>query len=268
MKRKYPYHDDGEKNQIKEALSQECSSLSPSPGIKERIDERIRESQEETESMKHLSVKKVVIGVAAACLLLSGGAYAAGHATGLVSHSSLTGQYESYDGDMDKAEKKLGFNVLTVEGFDNGYGFRSMEVRDVQGIDDQRNEVYTYKDMTVYYEKAGCRDIYLDMCRPVEEEQRAKTADATKVCGDTTLYYDEYTYKFVPADYQKTPEDEANEQRDDYYISVGSDQVEIKVSQNVTWEIDGTHYNLAGFDTGLSADELLSMAEEIIQNGQ
>ena len=251
MKRKYPYHDDGEKNQIKEALSQECSSLSPSPGIKERIDERIRESQEETESMKHLSVKKVVIGVAAACLLLSGGAYAAGHATGLVSHSSLTGQYESYDGDMDKAEKKLGFNVLTV-----------------QGIDDQRNEVYTYKAMTVYYEKAGCRDIYLDMCRPVEEEQRAKTADATKVCGDTTLYYDEYTYKFVPADYQKTPEDEANEQRNDYFISAGSDEVEIHVSQGVTWKLDGTSYNLAGFDTGLSADEMLAMAEEIIRNGQ
>lgn len=268
MKKNYPYDDAMEKNQIKDALSQECSSLSPSPGIKDRIDERIRESQEETGSMKHLSVKKVVIGVAAACLLVSGGAYAAGHATALVSHSSLNGQYKSYDGDMAKAENKLGYNVLTVEGFENGYGFKSMEVMDVQGLDDKSNKVYTYKDMTVYYEKAGCEGIYLDMCRPVEDAPREKSPNATKVCGDTTLYYDEYTYKFVPVDYQMTPEDEANEQRDDYYISVGSDQVEIKVSQNVTWEIDGTHYNLAGFDTGLSADELLSMAEEIIQNGQ
>lgn len=268
MKKNYPYDDAMEKNQIKDALSQECSSLSPSPGIKDRIDERIRESQEETGSMKHFSIKKVVIGVAAACLLLSGGAYATGHATALMSRGSLSGQYKSYDGDMAKAENKLGYNVLTVEGFENGYSFKSMEVVDTMGLDETGNKVYTYKDMTIYYEKAGCPNIYVGMYKPVEDEQRTKTPDATKVCGNTTLYYDEYTYKFVPVDYQLTPEDEANEQRDDYYISVGSDQVEIQVSQDVSWEMDGTHYLLAGFDTGLSADELLSMAEEIIQNGK
>ena len=268
MKKRCPYDDALIKNQIKDALSQECSSLSPSHGMKDRIDEQIRRSQEETGQMKHLSIKKVVIGVAAACLLIPGGAYAAGHADYLIGHSCIGGQSKNYSGDMEKMETKLGYPVLTVESFDNGYCFKEMEVMDTEGRDDQRNEVYTYKDMTVYYEKAGCRDIYLDMCRPVEEEQRAKTADATKVCGDTTLYYDEYTYKFVPADYQKTPEDEANEQRNDYFISAGSDEVEIHVSQGVTWKLDGTSYNLAGFDTGLSADEMLAMAEEIIRNGQ
>ena len=55
--------------------------------MKDRIDEQIRRSQEETGQMKHLSIKKVVIGVAAACLLIPGGAYAAGHADYLIGHS-------------------------------------------------------------------------------------------------------------------------------------------------------------------------------------
>lgn len=269
MKKKYQFDDDFFKKQIKDALTQECNNITLSPSIKDGINKRIRNNQEEVMNMKHFNLKKVAIGVAAACLLIPGGVYAAGHATALVSHSTLGAQYKSYDGDMGKAEDKLGYDVQTVENFDNGYSFKAMEVTDVQGLDDNSNKLYTYKDMTIYYEKAGCPSIYLDMYRPVENYEQTKTPNATKACGDITLYYDEYTYKSVPADYELTAEDENNEQRDDYYISVGSDEVEINLSQGVTWETaDGTHYNLAGFDLGLSADEMFTMAEEIIENGQ
>lgn len=269
MKKKYQFDDDFFKKQIKDALTQECNNITLSPSIKDGIDERIRNNQEEVMNMKHFNLKKVAIGVAAACLLIPGGVYAAGHATALVSHSTLGAQYKSYDGDMGKAEDKLGYNVQTVEHFDNSYCFKEMEVLDVQGVDEDNNKLYTYKDMTIYYEKEECPRIYLDISRPVENDERTKTPNATKACGDITLYYDEYTYKSVPADYELTAEDENNEQRDDYYISVGSDEVEINLSQGVTWETaDGTHYNLAGFDLGLSADEMFTMAEEIIENGQ
>lgn len=267
MKKRYPYDDAQIKNQIKDALSQECRSLSPSPGMKDRIDEQIRRSQEETGQMKHFGIKKVVIGVAAACLLVPGGVYAAGHADYLISHSCIGGQSRDYGGDMGRMETKLGYPVLTVESFDNGYRFKEMEVSDTEGRDENNNKVYTYKDMTVYYEKQGCESMYLGICRPVESQTRTKTPDAAKACGDITLYYDEYTYKSVPVDYVMTPEDEANEQRDDYYISVGSDEVQIQISQGVTWEMDGVSYDLAGFDLGLGADEMFAMAEQIITNG-
>lgn len=267
MKKRCPYDDALIKNQIKDALSQECSSLSPSPGMKDRIDEQIRRSQEETGQMKHLSIKKVVIGVAAACLLIPGGAYAAGHADYLIGHSCIGGQSKNYSGDMEKMETKLGYPVLTVESFDNGYCFKEMEVMDTEGRDENNNKVYTYKDMTVYYGKQGCGSMYLGICKPVENQTRTKIPNATKACGDIMLYYDEYTYKSVPADYEMTPDDQANEQRDDYYISFGLDEVQIQISQGVTWEMDGVSYNLAGFDLGLSADEMFAMAEQIIENG-
>ena len=61
-----------------------------------------------------------------------------------------------------------------------------------------------------------------------------------------------------------TEEDKAGEARGDFYISVGSQEVEIHQNQTVTWDKDGVHYQLLGFDLSLNAEEMLDMAEEII----
>lgn len=249
---------------VKHALEVECQDVTASRNLKERIDEAILDSQKEAGTMKHLSVKKLVIGVAAACLLVGGGAYAAGHATGLVSGTSLSDTYKSYD-DIDKAQGKLGYEVDSIETFSNGYDFREMSVDDVDGVDDEGNKVYTYKEMTIHYEKDGENTLWLNSCKPVEEAVKDKTPDATAQCGDITLYYDEYTYKFVPVDYELTEEDKENEARDDYFISYGSDEVEIMQNKGVTWEKEGTYYSLSGFDLSMSSDEMFAMANEVIE---
>jgi hypothetical protein len=165
---------------------------------------------------------------------------------------------------MDKAQKKLGYAVDSVETFYNGYTFENMYVSDVDGWDEDGNKAYTYKEMLINYEKDGNHSLYLAICRPVEEEQKTKTPDATRTCGDITLSYDMYTYKFVPADYELTEEDIANQAKDNYYISYGSDEVEITQSTGVTWTKDGISYNLAGMDLDLTGDEMFDMAEEIL----
>lgn len=248
---------------IKSALETECQDITASRSLKERIDDEILNSQKEAGTMKHLSVKKLVIGVAAACLLVGGGAFASGHAVSFSNGISVWDNYKSYD-DMDKAQEKLGYPVDCVETFSNGYQFSEMSVDDVDAWDEDGNKAYTYKDMSIYYEKAGEPDMYLTIHKPVEAIEREKTPDATRGCGDVTLYYDEYTYKFVPLSYELTEEDKANDERDDYNISYGSDEVEIKQSKGVTWKKDGIFYNLAGFDLNLSADEMFDMAEQII----
>jgi hypothetical protein len=134
----------------------------------------------------------------------------------------------------------------------------------VDGWDEDGNKAYTYKEMLINYKKDGHHSLYLAICRPVEEEQKTKTPDATRNCGDITLSYDIYTYKFVPADYELTEEDIANEAKDNYYISYGSDEVEITQSAGVTWTKDGISYNLAGMDLDLTGDEMFDMAEEIL----
>lgn len=52
MKKKYQFDDDFFKKQIKDALTQECNSITLSPSIKDGIDERIRNNQEEVTNYK------------------------------------------------------------------------------------------------------------------------------------------------------------------------------------------------------------------------
>ena len=62
MKRRKNWED-----KIKDVLTFQCDGLTPSQDLKDRIDEKILTSQE-AESMKHLSAKKLIIGIAVWCL--------------------------------------------------------------------------------------------------------------------------------------------------------------------------------------------------------
>lgn len=248
---------------IKNALALECGSITPSRDLKDRIDREILESQKEAGNMKRFSMKKLVIGVAAGCLLLSGGVFAAGRVVSLSSHSYLGDAYKSY-GDMDKAQAKLGYPADTVEEFANGYRFDKMFVDDVNGTDEDGNVIYTFKDLQISYKKSGEQAVWLSAAKPVEQQVRKGAPEATRQVEGITLYYDETTYKFVPPSYELTEEDQANLERDDFTISYGTDEVEVQKSSNVTWEKDGVFYNLSGFDLNLSSDEMFDMAEEII----
>ena len=49
------------------------------------------------------------------------------------------------------------------------------------------------------------------------------------------------------------------------FLSYGSDEIEMKQYSYAKWEKDGVSYLLGGFDNGLSGDELIQIAAEIIQ---
>lgn len=249
---------------IKNVLALECGGVTPSRDLKDRIDREILESQKEAGNMKRFSMKKLVIGVAAGCLLVSGGVFAAGHVVSLSSHSYLWDAYRSY-GDIDKAQTELGYPVDTVEAFSNDYRFDKMFVDDVNGTDEDGNVIYTYKALNISYDKSGEPSMWLDVSKPVEQPRiRKGEAEAVRQAEGITLYYDTTTYKFVPPSYELTEEDQANLERDDFTISYGTDEVKVQQASNVRWEKDGVFYNLSGFDLNLSADEMLDMAEEII----
>lgn len=247
---------------IKDGLVLECDGITASCELKDRIDEKILEMEREARHMKHVSVKKLVIGVAVGCLLVSGGVFAAGRAVSLTSHYDHRNDIRDY-GRLSEVEQKLGYTVDAVEKFANGYRFDHMELVDVRGRDMGGSEVYTFQSLDIIYKKSGESSLSLCVEKPVEMPVQG-AADATRVCGDVTLYYDTLTNKRVPPDYVLTEEDKAGEARGDFYISVGSQEVEIHQNQTVTWDKDGVHYLLLGFDLSLNAEEMLDMAEEII----
>lgn len=263
-------------DKIKAALEMQGNVVSAPDELKERIDEEIRRQEkivpinplgEQEVSMRksdrkhgYFTVKKFAVGVAAACLLLSGGVFA-GRTMGYV--SGYEKSYSSY-AELDKAEERLGFSVDVTESFSNGYRFAEMSVGNTRAVDENNKTVYTFPELSVQYAKDGIKDISLYADRRPEKGEKDKKPDLTDQCGDIALRYDVYTYKFVPVGYELTAEDKANLERDDYEISEGSDAVEYSQMTSVTWEKDGTYYLLLGSDTTLSGEEMFAMAKEII----
>lgn len=249
-------------DKIKDVLTLQCDGLTVSQDLKDRIDEKILTSQE-AGNMKHLSAKKLIIGVAVGCLLISGGVFAAGRVVSVSSHSDWRDGCDSYSG-MEEQQKKLGYAVDSVEQFSNGYQFKKAVVGESQGKDQDKNTICTNKFMSIEYAREAEPTVSLYIEKPIAGFASSKSADETRVCGDIILNYDCATYKFVPADYELTEEDKVNQEKDNYLISYGSDKVEIQKSTMVEWMKNGIRYQLLGFDLNLTADDMFDMAEEIM----
>ncbi len=254
-------------SRIKEALEKECDGISASEQLKCRIDETIcssicAKSRAEMEvNMKHMSMKKIVVLVAA-CLLVSGITVVAGKTARIGVQGSAAPEYTDY-AELGKAEEKLGYTVDSVEQFTNGYSFAGVRINELKAYGEENNELYTIPAMQITYTKDG-KDMGLYIQQRVEEVVIAKQPNAVRTCGDISVRVDEYTYKFVPASYELTEEDKVNEQKDDYFISYGSDDIEIRKAVDVRWEKDGLYYELIGFDLDMDGEEALDMAEEIL----
>lgn len=224
---------------VKTALHQSCSGISASEALKRRIDEAICDGQEDN-TMKHMSVKKLCIGVAAACLLVSGGAVFAGGASYFVSSSATEPTYTNYE-DMAKAEKELGYAVDSVERFANGYVFDGVSVESIGAYTEETGKIYSIPAMDIRYRKDG-KLIDLNVNEKVGgdmEGMKAKQSDDVRTCGDITLRYNEYTNKIVPSSYEMTDEDKLNAQRDDYHFVYQSVTVQEEPEEEVAVTIKG-----------------------------
>lgn len=205
-------NDDG---RMKAALEKGCEGISASEELKRRIDETIRRKQEGN-SMKHTSVKKFCISAASACLLVSGITVWAGARAFFVAGSSIEPEYTNY-AMLEEAEKELGYEVDSVERFDNGFTFYGMSVENMQACTEEGDRMYSIPSMNIRYLR-GDQEIDLNVNETVSDMASAKEPKAVRMCGDIELRYDEYTNKLVPASYELTEEDKINEQRDDYNI--------------------------------------------------
>lgn len=246
---------------VKKALEKECCDISASEELKRRIDEAVCEWQEGN-SMKHINKKKLGVMMAAACLLVSGLTVFAGRTANIRVGGSAAPEYTEY-ADLEKAEEQLGYTADSVEQFANGYSFADININELEACDEEDNKLYTIPTMMLRYTKDGS-DISLYIQQKIEELTISKEPDASRNCGDVTLRYDEYTYKFVPASYELTQEDIINKQKDNYMISYGSDEVTIQKVMDVRWEKNGISYEMLGFDLELTGEEMLDMAEEIV----
>ena len=76
-------------------------------------------------------------------------------------------------------------------------------------------------------------------------------------------YYSESHFLFLPTDVEPTKEELAAEEAGDLFISYGSDEREEQTYLSMSWNADGKHFTLGGFDLGLNAQDMIDMAMQL-----
>lgn len=260
-------------DRIKAALETGCDGISASEELKGRIDAAVcgqKTAQERRTSMKYISIKKFCVGVAAACLLVSGISVFAGNVDFFVSTSKMGWAYTDYR-DMNKVQEELGYGVDSVERFENGFVFEGANVDFTVAYSEENGEMYKVPTADVSYRKDGkLIDLTVGAAAETAEasasDTRPEEPKAARMCGDIMLRYDEVTNKIVPQGYELTEEDMINEQRDDFnivYMTVSETENGTEKEQAVSDKEKRDQYNVG---VNESADSTISVT--LKQTGQ
>ena len=245
---------------IGETLQKSCDDIFASPGLKQKIDESI--SLKEEKSMKTISIKKVIIGVAAASLLLSGAVFA-GHTAYMAAGVPSMPEYETY-AQIDEAETRLGYTADHVETFRNGYSFAGASIGTDYAYDENGQRLYSYEEMDIDYKKEGEPKLSLVIEKPVESLYGDIVPEAVRTCDGITIKYWKEEFSVVDTDYVVTKKELEEMKAADADISIEWNENTAETSHHVMWEKEGICYMLFGSDVTLSPDEMMDMAEEII----
>lgn len=223
-----------------------------------------RQMEEKKMKKKFFNVKRTIILAAACCLLIGTVGVASSGKIAMLVSGFYHREFNSFT-QLSSAESSAGFCIKALEGFQNGYIFSGMCVDDVKALDENRNTVETYKEISIEYSKAGENDLHFDAVEQLHTHaENKRTADKTMGMNGVEVRYYIDTYKNVPAGYELTAEDKENLKRSDYYISEGSDKISVNQHSYVIWNQDGVRYSIMNIDGVTPAEELFSMAGELI----
>lgn len=240
-----------------------------SPEIPDKIlNQNLKRMMEEKEmkkiQVKHFSLKKAVILTAVCCFLVGTVSVASsGKIVSLVSGFYYK-EYSLFQ-QLEEAEANAGFTVKAVESFQNGYTFSDISVSDTKGLDEEGNVLETYKQIRIAYKKAGEDALTLYAQEAVHShDENGRAADKTTGINGIEVKYYTDTYKWVPAGYELTAQDQANLEREDYYISEGADEISENQVSYVVWTQDGVRYSIMNVKAATSPEVLFGMAQELI----
>lgn len=257
---------------IKDAFQALAEQIEAPDYLKKQIDNRLlKESEKEEHRMRHFSIKKTVTAVAAACLLVGTVCVAASGMKSYVGHGSNIPDYTDFQ-DMEKAEKEVGYEIKALESFSNGFKLKGIHIGDITMQNEDGTAKESQKDIKLAYER-GNETIFVDSRRlfageTPESFSLDKTPDKTLQCGDIKVRFSRNTYKAVPPDYEMTEEEKKLVEEGSLMIGYGSKEVQTNEYFYTMFIKDNILYEIVGFDLSESADGLLNMCREIIENGK
>lgn len=229
--------------------------------VKQNVNAKLDSAYTERKSYTMKSKKKISLIVIAATLALGLTVFAT---SGIVSiwsgSSSSTPDYKSLP-TAEQVTKDIGYEPVLIDTFENGYAFKDGNIVKNNLKDENGNSVEKFKSVSFDYKKDGDTVIF------AQDKVKSKidiSGDVVKNVKGTDIYYYDYTNKLVPPDYKLTDDDKKAEENGELIFSYGSSKVEIKEVQSVTWVKDEMQYQLLQIDGKLTSDELVKMAEEIL----
>lgn len=218
---------------------------------------------EEARFMK-FNKKKIAVVAAVACMAFGTTVFAAGHIASYRSWSNPHNEIRNYSDAVTKADE-LGSGLTIPESFDNGYTFDSANTMGTQGLDADGKVMVNGTDFNICYVKNGMPDINM-FINQIYEQSDESYAIESKMIGDVEVFLNQATYKFVPEGYEFTEEDNKNIDDPHYEISYGSDQVEVKKYNGISFAKDGKYYSMFAWDSDMTVEDWYEMAEELLNN--
>ena len=236
--------------------------------MKTAIDQRIdREEDRRKSEMKRQTkwtTRRVVAAVVLMCLVIGTGAMAAGKVVSTRSGSSRADVVEDYER-AGEVLQQAGLSGRIPESL-RDYQYAGAVPQKEEDMDEAGQVIRSYYGVGVEYQKDGT-SLYLDLEPNFGvEDDSTHTAQITRTAGDVTLYYNERIDVLVPDGYELT-EEEKDLESDTYYFSyAGTEQEREEHSvKSVLFNADGLTYVLLGFDSPLTAEDFLSMAQEVLE---
>ncbi len=204
--------------------------------------------------------RRLSVVVAAGMLFLGIPVFAGGMITSWNGGSSSIPDYKSLP-TAEQCIEDAGYTPSLIERFDNGYVFDEGNLVTNSLNDDTGHSVEKFKSFSFDYSKEGDRVIF---SQSQYNSFMETTGEVLATINGIDLYYNGYTNKVVPPDYQLTPEDQIAQENGDLVFSWGSDEVSIQEVQGISWSIGKMHYSLTQIDGKLSSSDLVAMATQVI----
>lgn len=251
--------------QIKEALSAKAESVDTSPDLFDKI--RVEINKDNMRRSSTMKIWRKVAMIAAVVCLGSATVLAATKIQDYTSFASNEPAVKNFPTE-DTIKKTIGYNVKAVKSFKNGFYFDQMTNLTTVGKDKDGKVAGTYKQLDFHYIKEKLKKnqlLDLFVSKPVGAEEDYDYGVMKELnYNEIKLTYRQVMYKIVPDNYQLTKEDQEQQDAGKIMISYGSDEVENRNTQSLTWEDNGITYSFSAQECDFSENEMLEMAKAVI----
>lgn len=238
----------------------------PSEKFHQRVAATLNSLPPEKEKMTMKIKKRFLVPVLAlmATLALGTGLLATGTLSSLVMSSSEKPDYTEVPGAEELAEK-LDFIPVVLDEFANGYQFEDASIVKEKALDEQGNVLGKTKSLQCDYVKGN--DELIFSANHWDMTKNDTEGDVVATVNGINLRYTSVISKYVGENYVKTEQDKADEAAGKVIFNEGDGKTTGSSQlQGLSWAMDGITYHFTAIDSNLTADDLVAMATELIQN--